>query len=223
MPLDKEKREKWKRKYYEENKEKLYESTKAWRKANPEKEKAISRRYYLKNRDELRESGRAKYAKNAEKNRRERRERYWKNPEKSRKHHREYVRANQVELQRKRRIYEDKNKEHIKETKKQYRQANPEKGIMYGLQRRARQKEVESTLTEEEWQLILERHFYSCHYCGRKGSKLHREHKIPLSKGGGYTKENIVPACQRCNSRKSTTAYPDFVKSLGNKLQCELF
>jgi 5-methylcytosine-specific restriction endonuclease McrA len=58
-----------------------------------------------------------------------------------------------------------------------------------------------STLTTEEWELIKKRYKYRCVYCGEK-KPLTRDHIIPLSKGGEFTKENIVPACRRCNSRK---------------------
>jgi len=44
-----------------------------------------------------------------------------------------------------------------------------------------------------------------CYYCGVKvGSKnLTMDHIIPLSRGGRSTKENIVPACKECNTKKS--------------------
>ncbi|MCS7205130.1 MAG: HNH endonuclease [Leptospiraceae bacterium] len=43
-----------------------------------------------------------------------------------------------------------------------------------------------------------------CYYCGRKfkPSELTMDHKIPLSRGGSSTKENLVPCCKECNSKK---------------------
>ena len=32
---------------------------------------------------------------------------------------------------------------------------------------------------------------------------LEQEHFIPLSKGGGYSMGNIIPACRACNASKS--------------------
>ena len=46
-----------------------------------------------------------------------------------------------------------------------------------------------------------------CAYCGRNEDttgNLMQEHIIPLSKGGEYTKDNIVPSCRSCNSTKKT-------------------
>ncbi len=43
-----------------------------------------------------------------------------------------------------------------------------------------------------------------CWYCGEKvGFKqLTMDHIIPLSRGGRSTKDNLVPCCKRCNTRK---------------------
>jgi 5-methylcytosine-specific restriction endonuclease McrA len=45
-----------------------------------------------------------------------------------------------------------------------------------------------------------------CSYCGAKQSrklKLTRDHLVPVTKGGLTTRQNILPACARCNSSKS--------------------
>lgn len=80
--------------------------------------------------------------------------------------------------------------------------------------RRSRIREVESNLTEQEWQDILKRYNHCCAYCGAYADKLHREHWIPLIKGGGYTASNIVPACKKCNSRKHTMTGDEFLAIL---------
>lgn len=47
----------------------------------------------------------------------------------------------------------------------------------------------------------------TCYYCGRNvGFKnLTMDHVIPLSRGGRSTKDNIVPCCKECNTRKKSS------------------
>jgi hypothetical protein len=71
--------------------------------------------------------------------------------------------------------------------------------------RRTREATLPCTLTADEWQDILQQYDFRCTYCGIRFSKKTpptRDHVIPVIKGGGLTKENIVPACKSCNSRK---------------------
>jgi 5-methylcytosine-specific restriction endonuclease McrA len=37
-----------------------------------------------------------------------------------------------------------------------------------------------------------------------RNTVLHQEHHIPVAKGGGYTPNNILPACQSCNLSKGS-------------------
>jgi len=70
-----------------------------------------------------------------------------------------------------------------------------------------------ATLTKENWEEILKLYNYRCYYCnslGTKSNPLEKEHKIPLIRGGGYTKENIVPACRNCNAKKHTLTDREF-------------
>lgn len=70
--------------------------------------------------------------------------------------------------------------------------------------RKAIIKKVKRTLTAKQW-VIAQQYFNNrCAYCGKKRNKpIHQDHVIPLSKGGEYTKHNIIPACYKCNSRKA--------------------
>jgi hypothetical protein len=90
-----------------------------------------------------------------------------------------------------------------KERKKKYYKTEKGKAEVarWGHRRRVRDKSVPATLTLVEWEQIKKRYKYKCVYCGKK-EKLTRDHIIPLSKGGGLTKENVVPACKSCNSSK---------------------
>jgi len=56
-------------------------------------------------------------------------------------------------------------------------------------------------VTAEDWLEIVRQHKSRCHYCGKRKA-LTLDHVIPLSKGGLHVKENIVPACKSCNSKK---------------------
>ncbi len=69
--------------------------------------------------------------------------------------------------------------------------------------RRARVRGLPYSLTNNEWNSIKEYYGGRCAYCGSLSSALCQDHVIPLAQGGGYTKENIVPACGSCNSHKN--------------------
>ena len=53
--------------------------------------------------------------------------------------------------------------------------------------------------------LIFERDEYECYYCGQKVTENTAtiDHKIPQSKGGTNSKDNLVTCCFECNSIKS--------------------
>ena len=68
--------------------------------------------------------------------------------------------------------------------------------------RRARLAQLPHTLTADEWEESLEYFNNECAYCGDSECNLEQEHIIPVSKGGGYTADNIIPACRACNASK---------------------
>lgn len=49
---------------------------------------------------------------------------------------------------------------------------------------------------------IYRRDRSTCQYCGKKGPQLTVDHVIPKNFGGKDSWDNLVCACQRCNSRK---------------------
>ncbi|GFE70389.1 HNH endonuclease [Chroococcus sp. FPU101] len=48
---------------------------------------------------------------------------------------------------------------------------------------------------------LLRRDHYQCQYCGSR-KKLTIDHVLPRSKGGQHTWDNVVIACESCNTRK---------------------
>lgn len=72
---------------------------------------------------------------------------------------------------------------------------------------RARREGLPATLTLRQWHQALKDFKGLCAYCRKEyGSVL--EHFIPVSKGGGTTVDNCVPACASCNSSKGSR-HPD--------------
>lgn len=59
-----------------------------------------------------------------------------------------------------------------------------------------------SDLTLAQWHRILDA-WQRCAYCGADGAALQKDCVLPISRGGRYTLENVVPACGSCNSSKS--------------------
>lgn len=47
----------------------------------------------------------------------------------------------------------------------------------------------------------------TCWYCGRMVGfqNLTMDHVVPLSRGGRSTKDNLVPSCKECNTKKKSS------------------
>jgi 5-methylcytosine-specific restriction endonuclease McrA len=66
-----------------------------------------------------------------------------------------------------------------------------------------RKRGAGGTLTVEDWEAMLEA-TGGCYFCGSTES-ITMEHLMPRSIGGGFTPENIVPACKWCNRARGNT------------------
>lgn len=56
-------------------------------------------------------------------------------------------------------------------------------------------------LTDAQW-TALQGAWNGCAYCGAHGVSLQRDCVLPISRGGRYTLDNVVPACRACNTSK---------------------
>ncbi|WP_289019112.1 HNH endonuclease [uncultured Ornithinimicrobium sp.] len=71
--------------------------------------------------------------------------------------------------------------------------------------RRARRMaRVEHDLTPAQWALLVEA-WAGCAYCGAGTAGLQKDCLLPISRGGRYTLDNVVPACRSCNASKCST------------------
>lgn len=60
---------------------------------------------------------------------------------------------------------------------------------------------------------VLQRDYYTCHYCGQEANTV--DHLIPISKGGTDEASNMVAACNKCNSGKRDRIAPTFFERNG--------
>jgi hypothetical protein len=70
------------------------------------------------------------------------------------------------------------------------------------IRRKKRIQSLPRNLTLRDWKAALDYFENKCAYCRAPLTKAHREHFVPVTAGGGFTKDNIVPACQKCNLSK---------------------
>lgn len=101
------------------------------------------------------------------------------------------------------REYHVKHRDEIVGKVRQWRQENPDKLKLQITRRCSLKKGKPDTLTVEEWNHALEYFDQKCAYC-ESNTKITPDHYVPLSveECPGTVAENIVPACQRCNSSK---------------------
>lgn len=118
----------------------------------------------------------------------------------------EYKRTNRDRLRECDKLYKKKNRELIREQERRYRKRHPEIVRLRNkikLQRyKAKVKRLPRDFTKDDWINCLEYFNNECAYCGVSGKNLEQDHFVPVNKGGGYTKDNIVPACKSCNGSK---------------------
>ena len=84
---------------------------------------------------------------------------------------------------------------------KKWCENNPEQRKLNNLIYRQRKRVLISTLKINQWKHCLTHFNHQCAYCSRTVN-LEQEHVIPVSKGGHYTADNIIPACRSCNASK---------------------
>ncbi|WP_194861686.1 HNH endonuclease [Dietzia sp. SYD-A1] len=71
----------------------------------------------------------------------------------------------------------------------------------YAKRRQRRLSRVDNDLTASQWADLLHA-WAGCAYCRSPSPALQRDCVMPVSRGGRYTLENVVPACASCNASK---------------------
>ena len=92
------------------------------------------------------------------------------------------------------------NKEKANSAVRKHRLANLEKYRYYESVRRA--KKLSNGVYKISSKELKKLYESPCAYCGSK-EFIEMDHVIPISRGGQHSIGNLVPACSRCNKRKS--------------------
>lgn len=134
---------------------------------------------------------------------------------------RDYNKRNKEKIDKYNKIYYLKNSENIKDRVKIWKEENPSKAKDLNRRsvqiRNARKNNVISNFSKKDWEDC--KNFFrnyknelECAYCGKVLKRATQEHFIPLSKGGNYTKDNILPVCGSCNSSKCNKDFEEWYK-----------
>ena len=70
---------------------------------------------------------------------------------------------------------------------------------------------ADNDLTAGEWSRIRDA-WAACAYCGASGVPLQRDCVQPISRGGRYTLDNVVPACGSCNASKCNSEVTSWMR-----------
>lgn len=177
------------------------EYAREYRANNKEKVKKSFVEYYNINKERLLLNKKIYNDQNIEKNKLRQKKYHEQNKERRNKYSRLwYINNKESRMEYNKKYYlENKNREHNRH--KTWWKSNKDKVRVKNHKYRASKKKLISTLTTEDWNESLAYFDYSCAYCGGK-ENLQQEHVFPLSGGGMYTRQNIIPACISCNSSK---------------------
>ena len=184
--------------YRKQNRTVINEQIRVWHSKNKVTQAEKRKLYYQENRETLDENNKL-----------------WRKENKLARseHCKKYYESNKATICEKGRARYQNNGPEYAEYKKEYRQGHLELCCMYSQRRRARRRLLPATLTVEQWEQIKKDFDGKCAYCGEE-LPLEQEHFLPLTKGGEYTVDNIIPACRSCNCSKGVKLpndwYPSF-------------
>jgi 5-methylcytosine-specific restriction endonuclease McrA len=120
-------------------------------------------------------------------------------------------------LRERRRKYRLKNKEILAKKKKEYYQSEEGKLKQRLSKQRQRARKKGGTITKEDFSNIVKNANNKCYWCKNNlNGVYHFDHYVPLSKGGGHSKDNIVISCPECNLKKGSKHPYEFAITKGS-------
>jgi len=113
-----------------------------------------------------------------------------------------YKIENAERIAEQRKEYNARSAERITENRRRYRSENREYFAVVSQNRRAAKGSLISDFTVDQWAECLDYFDNQDAYTGLEMKVPSQDHVVPLSKGGHYTVDNIVPCERRINSSK---------------------
>lgn len=193
------------KKHYKENTEKYKTRIKKYQTNNQKSIADSKRKYYKKNKKRHSNLMAEWHSKNKDKQRTYSKNYRLRNKEKIKQINREWYRNNK----HKRAQYYKKNKDYILKRTAKRRKDNPLISRVHSHKYRQKKKLLKSNFTIDQWRECLTHFNHQCAYCDCT-EKLEQEHVIPVSKGGHYTADNIIPACRSCNASKNNKSLEEW-------------
>ncbi len=167
------------------------EYKKAYDKENKEK----IEKYRIENKVKIKNQRREHYIKNKDRLLKKQKKIYAKNTNSIIAYQKAYNKKNKDKIRERERAYSVNNKDIISHCQRLRRARKFNNGGSHTLQQRLEKFEILGNV---------------CFYCGEDKS-LTIDHNIPLSRGGTDNIDNILPACQSCNSRKRALTADEFL------------
>lgn len=94
-----------------------------------------------------------------------------------------------------------RNRESFKAYVREWRRDNPDRRALYERRRRAARVRAIGRHSLADVLALFEAYDWRCAYCG-SDKALTVDHRVPLSRGGDDSVQNLIPACPSCNSSK---------------------
>jgi 5-methylcytosine-specific restriction endonuclease McrA len=203
----------------ERKKRQAREATRRWRERNADLVRKRRKQWYEEHKEEIRakarESMRRRYASDPQSVLATNKAWYERNRERMREYDRSHRLANLEAIRTK-----DRKRSRARYAAdpaawqsylKEWRRGNPDKSHAYVRAANIKRRRAAGgqSFSSAEWLALLAHHAGSCAYCGSK-VLIEIDHRIPLTRGGSNTIDNILPACRRCNRRKHQRTEEEF-------------
>jgi 5-methylcytosine-specific restriction endonuclease McrA len=162
------------------------------------------RQYRAAHRDKVNEYNKQWHADNLEKARESSKQWHADNREKTYEYARQYRAAHRDRANEYNKQWRDAHPDEQRRNNMRYQAAHPDKVRVIKQRHRARKRGAAGSHTADDIKLIFESQRGRCWWCGCEvGENYHVDHRIPLSKGGSNSPENLVVSCPKCNWRKN--------------------
>ena len=142
---------------------------------------------------------------------------YAKNKETIKQNVKDWCLRNSEKLKETKSKYREKTAERFNNYRKDWRKKNPDIARRDKYARRAREKSCAGSISVGITEDLLKKQKSRCACCATTlaDGNIHRDHIVPLARGGDNSDENIQLLCGKCNRSKGAKDPIEFMQSRG--------